>query len=96
MRYYENNYANNKYKKKFSMEAGKHYNWEEFLEYCMYMIAYHNPITLRKLKNHFSDKLIDFALDKHYIVPHKDNPDCYFFTAFKYCKEHGIGVLKRI
>lgn len=56
----------------------------DFFKYCLCQLYYQQPITKRKLLNHFSENLINDAENKKVIVPWKDG---YYFRAADYAKQ---------
>lgn len=99
----ESLYTNSVYKKKFSTENKKSHDFTDLLRYCMYLISYGEAITLRKLKNHFTESTINYAFSKKVLVPYdlsyvKDEKykekykNALFFTYFNYCKKNNIGT----
>lgn len=56
----------------------------DFMKYCFYQVYFQDTLTDRKLKNHFSDDMIEKAKAAQIIVPWKGG---YFFKAYEFCKE---------
>lgn len=70
-------------KSNFEKTLGK--TQKDFLLYCAVQVYYQEHITLRKLKNHFDEDIINQAIDNKVIVPWNDG---YFFKAYQYTRDN--------